>query len=108
MDIDSYTIEAAKTAIYPQEWGVAYVTFGLVNEAGEVAGKFKKALRDDGGVLTEERRQAMIDELGDVYWYAANLCKELGVEASEVLERNLEKLRSRAERGTLTGDGDNR
>jgi NTP pyrophosphatase (non-canonical NTP hydrolase) len=111
MDFNDYQVEARSTAIYPDKnelGGLMYVTLGLTNEAGEVAGKLKKVLRDDDGVLTMEKQQQLSQELGDVLWYLAGVASELGVKLSEVAEMNLEKLRSRAARGTLQGSGDNR
>jgi NTP pyrophosphatase (non-canonical NTP hydrolase) len=68
----------------------------------------KKALRDDGGVLTEERRAALAAELGDVLWYAAQLATEAGLDLDEIAEDNLAKLLSRKERNVLQGSGDTR
>ena len=85
-----------------------YPTLGLVGEAGEIAEKIKKMIRDDGGMLTAERRDLLKKELGDVMWYLAQLCTELGFDMDEVANHNLEKLFSRKDRGKLTGDGDTR
>jgi len=87
---------------------VIYPALGLAGEAGEVCNKTKKILRDDGGRMTEEKRTQLIDELGDVLWYVANLATDLGVTLDEVARINLAKLNSRKERGTITGSGDNR
>jgi NTP pyrophosphatase (non-canonical NTP hydrolase) len=87
---------------------IVYPTLGLVNEAGELAGKVKKIFRDRGGVVSDDDRRALTLELGDVLWYLAELCTQLGVSLDDVATANLEKLRSRAERGTLAGDGDDR
>lgn len=88
--------------------GLNYTLLGLGNEAGEVLGKLKKMYRDDGGVLTHERQEAMTDELGDVLWYFARACEELGIDPDNVAYRNIAKLRDRAARGTLQGSGDQR
>lgn len=87
---------------------IVYPTLGLVNEAGEVAGKVKKIFRDRGGVISEEDRVALTLEMGDVLWYLSELCSQLGVSLEAVAERNVEKLSGRAQRGTLRGDGDDR
>lgn len=87
---------------------IVFPTLGLVNEAGEVAGKVKKIFRDQGGVVTDAHREALTLELGDVLWYLAELCTQLGIELADVAEANLVKLRGRTERGTLAGDGDTR
>jgi len=104
-----YQEACAKTAIYPgrgELYGLIYVALGLSGEAGELANKVKKILRDAKTV--EEVRAALTDELGDVLWYAARLASELNTSFSEVARRNIEKLQSRAARGKVTGDGDNR
>jgi NTP pyrophosphatase (non-canonical NTP hydrolase) len=111
MDFNYYQTEAAKTAIYPgggTASGFMYVTLGLLSEAGEVAGAAKRILRDDGGEMTEERRKQLIMEVSDCVWYISQICTELGVTFQEVAHRNLVKLNSRKERGTLGGSGDNR
>ena len=87
---------------------IVYPTLGLANEAGEVAGKIKKIFRDKGGVIGEGEREALKGELGDVLWYLAQICTELGLTLGEVADANLEKLASRQQRGTLYGDGDTR
>jgi NTP pyrophosphatase (non-canonical NTP hydrolase) len=81
---------------------------GLTGEAGEVADKVKKVLRDRDGVFDLERREAIKLELGDVLWYVAQLSSELGFELNEVAEANLNKLASRAKRGQIKGSGDER
>jgi NTP pyrophosphatase (non-canonical NTP hydrolase) len=87
---------------------IVYPTLGLVNEAGELAGKVKKIFRDKGGVVSEEDRQALKYELGDVLWYMAQIATELNIDLQEVADANLEKLFSRLERGKIQGDGDYR
>lgn len=110
-DFDTYQQEAAKTAIYPgrgEAGGLLYAVLGLTNEAGEVAGKVKKMLRDDDGVLTDERKEAILAECGDVLWYLSEIASNLDHPLSWVAWSNLDKLKSRQERGTLGGDGDTR
>lgn len=85
---------------------IVYPTLGLVNEAGEVAGKVKKIFRDKGGQIGEEERQALKGELGDVLWYLAQICTELDLTLEEVATYNLEKLFDRLDRGVIRGDGD--
>lgn len=106
MDIDVYQKTARTTAIYKQP--IIYPTLGLAGEAGECAEKVKKLLRDDEGILTEERKALLVKEIGDCVWYIANLAADIDVKLSDVLKINLEKLLSRKERGALQGDGDNR
>jgi len=87
---------------------IVYPTLGLINEAGEVAGKIKKIFRDRNGEITEADRQALKDELGDVLWYLTQICTNLGLTLEEVAEANLDKLFSRQARGVIGGDGDKR
>lgn len=108
-DMNQYMREAITTAIYPSKGdNLYYPTLGLVGEAGEVAEKVKKVMRDDDGVLTSGKRREIVAELGDILWYVAAMCYELGYDMSAVAEMNLSKLRGRQERGTLQGSGDER
>jgi NTP pyrophosphatase (non-canonical NTP hydrolase) len=81
---------------------------GLVGEAGEVAEKYKKIIRDKAGKITPEDAQEIIKELGDVLWYVAVLADYLGMPLEAVAEANLQKLSSRKARGVQAGSGDNR
>lgn len=106
---DIYQQESRKTwGLVHMDHPLVYPTMGLVNEAGEVAGKVKKIFRDGGGEVTERDRQALKKELGDVLWYLAQICTELDLSLAEVAEANLEKLFDRLERGAIRGDGDHR
>jgi NTP pyrophosphatase (non-canonical NTP hydrolase) len=87
---------------------IVYPTLGLVNEAGELAGKVKKIFRDKNGVVSEQDREALKYELGDVLWYLAQIATELNLSLDEVAQANIEKLMSRLERGTIKGEGDYR
>jgi NTP pyrophosphatase (non-canonical NTP hydrolase) len=108
VELSEYQRLARRTAQYPREAWLTYPALGLAGEAGEVAEHAKKAIRDDGGVLSDERRTAMSKELGDVLWYVAQLASELGLELDEIAQANLEKLLSRQRRGVLSGSGDER
>ncbi len=108
MELSDYQRLSRRTAEYPRETWLSYPALGLAGEAGEVAEHAKKALRDDGGTVSAERRAAMAKELGDVLWYVAQLASELGLELEEIAEGNLEKLLSRQRRGVLSGSGDDR
>ena len=103
MTFNEYQEEAKKTAIYPTEYRLVYPTLGLTGEAGEVAEKVKKMVRD-GKLDTDGLKK----ELGDVLWYLAALASDLGVTLEEVAADNVAKLRSREERGVIGGSGDNR
>lgn len=106
---NEYQSRALETAIYPN-MGVNFVypALGLVGEAGEVADKLKKVIRDNDGVLTDDVRDAVAKELSDVCWYVAVLAYELDYSLDEIFDMNLTKLASRKERGVLAGSGDNR
>jgi NTP pyrophosphatase (non-canonical NTP hydrolase) len=109
MTFEEYQIEARKTAIYPdKDNNFIYPTLGLAGEAGEVAEKIKKVLRDNQGIVSEEKKIEITKELGDVLWYVANLSQELGISLDEVAQKNIEKLKSRQQRDELHGSGDNR
>ena len=108
-DFNTYQTESRKTwGIIPMNHPVVYPTMGLVNEVGEIAGKIKKIFRDQDGQITEEDRQSLKKELGDVLWYLTQICTELYLTLEEVAETNITKIFSRQERGKLGGDGDNR
>ena len=107
MTFDDYQRQSRKTAIYPAAGHpVVYPALGLANEAGEVAGKVKKMLRDDDMRLTDERREALLGELGDVLWYLAQVATELELKLEDIAVANLAKLSSRMDRGVIKGDGD--
>jgi NTP pyrophosphatase (non-canonical NTP hydrolase) len=109
MELSDFQTRSRATAVYPQAGAnLLYPTLGLCGEAGEVAEKVKKMVRDDAGVLTDERRAALAAELGDVLWYVAQVATEAGLELDAIAAANLEKLASRAQRGTLSGSGDRR
>jgi len=109
MDFNEYQSKSRLTAKYPAiGHAIVYPTLGLVNEAGEVAGKIKKIFRDKGGEISDETRSALQAELGDVLWYLAQLCTELDLPLEKVAEANIVKLYDRLERGAIHGEGDNR
>lgn len=112
MKMNDYQDATMSTALYPGAnegtvEAVVYCALGL-GEVGEIQGKIKKIIRDDSGVITPEKREAIYGELGDALWYLARLSAELGYPLSNVAEANLAKLQSRRERGVVTGSGDNR
>ncbi|MFN2134700.1 MAG: nucleoside triphosphate pyrophosphohydrolase family protein [Candidatus Promineifilaceae bacterium] len=108
-NFDTYQSESRKTWSYiPMNHAIVYPTMGLVNEAGEVAGKVKKIFRDRGGEITDADRESLKQELGDVLWYLAQIATDLDLSLQEIAEANLVKLFSRLERGQIQGDGDNR
>ena len=109
MELNAYQSAARKTAAYPDIGrNPIYPTLGLSGEAGEVADKVKKVIRDQSGVFDAPTREAIKLELGDVLWYVAQLAGELGYDLDQVAQANLDKLASRAVRGRISGSGDSR
>jgi len=109
MTFAEYQKDSRRTAIYPDlNSNYVYPTLGLAGESGEVADKIKKIIRDKGGIISDEDRQEMKKELGDVLWYVAQIATELKIDLEDVAQTNLEKLLSRLERNKIGGSGDNR
>tara|TARA_Y100000768_G_C23914929_1_gene651884 strand:+ start:592 stop:963 length:372 start_codon:yes stop_codon:yes gene_type:complete len=100
-----YQRKAKETAIFPADKALEYLSLGLVGEAGEVANKVKKLIRDKK-VLHDTT--VISSEIGDVLWYCAMLADYLDVNLGKIMDDNLDKLKSRKQRGTLGGTGDNR
>ena len=104
-----YQEKACETAIFPKNKAMEYLTLGLTGEAGEIANKVKKFIRD--GAVKDEYLAKRIQigyEIGDVLWYCAVLAKEMEMNLGHIMENNLQKLADRKKRGTLSGSGDNR
>ena len=101
MTADFYEMKAGQTAIFPKNQALEYLALGLTSEAGEVAGKVKKLIRD--GTQSD-----VASEIGDVLWYCAMLASEVNVSLGKIMENNLEKLNDRKQRGKLQGSGDTR
>jgi len=104
-----YQEKACETAIFPKNKAMEYLTLGLTGEAGEIANKVKKFIRD--GAVKDEYLAKRIEigyEIGDVLWYCAVLAEELDMNLGHIMENNLQKLADRKKRGTLSGSGDNR
>ena len=108
MNFNDYQQMVEDTALYPEDQEVIYPALGLNGEAGEVADKIKKVIRDKGGEYSNEDRWEIVKELGDVLWYIVALGKDLGYDLDEIAEANYDKLRSRLDRGVVAGSGDNR
>jgi len=109
-EFDEYQRLAKKTAIYEKnkEMDKFYPFLGLAEEAGEVLGQAKRIIRDDEGVLTEERKNRIIKELGDLIWYASAVCNEMNISFSEVANINLTKLFRRKAENKIHGSGSDR
>lgn len=108
MELNEYQKRALETALYPKEEKIVYPTLGLIGEAGEVAEKVKKVIRDNNRDFSAEKRLELAKELGDVLWYISALANDLGYTLEEIGELNNKKLSSRKERGVINGNGDNR
>ncbi|MFM8526089.1 MAG: nucleoside triphosphate pyrophosphohydrolase family protein [Cyanobacteriota bacterium] len=109
MDLNDYQRLSRATARYPEAGAnPIYPTLGLCGEAGEVADKVKKVLRDREGVFDAEVLASLRLELGDVLWYVAQLATELKLDLRDIAAANLEKLSSRAARNVISGSGDHR
>lgn len=117
MNLKEYSAFAPTTAIFPKDVALVYLTLGLTNEAGEVAGKIKKIIRDGNqstmdvlsGVIDDQSaKEKLSAELGDVFWYLVNLCVLVDLDPEQILQDNHDKLKSRQERNALGGSGDNR
>ena len=109
MDFKTYQKKARLTAQYPNLGSNnIYPTLGLVGEAGEVAEKVKKVIRDKKGIFDEESKKGIKKELGDVLWYLSNLCNEFEFELEDIAIQNLKKLKLRVAKGSISGSGDDR
>lgn len=96
MNFEEYQEAARKTALYPRRMeNLEYPTLGLAGEAGEVANIVKKIQRDNAGVITDDTREKLKDELGDVLWYISSCADELGLTLAEIAEYNVGKLAKR-------------
>ena len=107
-DLDMYQQVAKTTAIYPREQAIIYPTLGLTGEAGEVANKVKKIIRDGTNKNNENLVQEISAEIGDCLWYISVLADDIGVKLSDIANSNLEKLENRKKKGTIHGSGDDR
>jgi NTP pyrophosphatase (non-canonical NTP hydrolase) len=111
LDFDMYQSRAKETAIYPGRGkllGLLYATIGLTGEAGELANKVKKILRDSNGSITDETKEAIAGEIGDTLWYCATICDELDLRMAKVANDNIIKLANRKFLGKISGEGDKR
>jgi len=108
MELNEYQKQALSTAVYPLDSEIIYPALGLCGEAGEVAEKIKKVLRDGGSFTNPKTVVAIAKELGDVLFYIAAIADNLGLTMDDVGNINLEKLRMRRKANTLKGNGDDR
>ena len=108
MTFEEYQKEARKTAVFPEHRGLEYTALGLTGEAGEVADKVKKVIRDNDGYCDQSRKEELAKELGDVMWYMSMVSDQLGIKLEDIAKMNVGKLKERQTKGTLKGSGDNR
>lgn len=113
ISFDPYQLATSETAIYPEAnqgtpAAINYCLVGAAGEIGEIMNKWGKAIRDNDSQLDYDQRKDMTKEAGDVVWFLTRAVDEMGFSMEVVLQENLAKLRSRKERGVLSGSGDNR
>ena len=110
IDFTTYQKQAMTTAIYPAKGtgNYTYPALGLAGETGEVCEKLKKTIRDDGGIISPERKAWIEKELGDVLWYVAALATELQLDLGVIAQKNLDKLSARMRNNAIHGEGDAR
>ena len=107
-DLDMYQKVAKSTAIYPREQAIIYPTLGLTGEAGEVANKVKKIIRDGSNKDNDNLVSEIKAEIGDCLWYIAVLADDFNIKLSDIASANIEKLANRKKKGTIHGSGDTR
>ena len=107
-DFNAYQRSASRTAIYPDEHRILYPALGLAGEAGEVANKVKKLIRDGPDGRPDDWREQIASEIGDVLWYCAALATDLNLTLGMIAAQNEKKLSARKQAGTLGGSGDTR
>lgn len=106
LTFDEYNSNARKTAVYPDagsgnKMSLTYTILGLNGEAGEVAEVMKKQMRGQRFTTDKEFRESLMDELSDVLWYLAAVCRELNIPLSTIAKHNINKLQKRRDEGTL-------
>lgn len=108
MQLNQYQEKALETATFAQDLKIIYPALGLNGEAGEVAEKVKKVLRDNNREFSADKRLEIAKELGDCLWYIATLAHNIGYTLEDVAQININKLSSRKQRNMISGNGDNR
>jgi NTP pyrophosphatase (non-canonical NTP hydrolase) len=108
MKFSEYEQTAKETAIYPSTHRILYPALGMAGEAGEVANKVKKIIRDGVDAQPEDWRTQLAGEIGDVLWYCAALAHDINIPLSVIAAQNRDKLLARKEKGTIQGSGDDR
>jgi len=108
MDFNKYQETAVETAIYPDTHRILYPALGMAGEAGEVANKVKKIIRDGPENMPDDWKDQLASEIGDVLWYCAALANDLGMPLALIAAQNRDKLLERKQKGTISGSGDKR
>ena len=108
MKFEEYEEIVKQTAVYPKTHKILYPALGMAGEAGEVANKVKKIIRDGVTNQPKDWREQLASEVGDVLWYCAAIAQALNMPLAVIASKNKDKLLSRKERGTLSGSGDTR
>jgi len=111
LTFDDYSNAAKRTALIPprEPESFYYGALGLAGEAGEIANKIKKVIRDNDGMFDSRLHGEVIaQELGDVLWYLWYMAEVCGFTLDQVAAMNIQKLQDRKDRGVISGSGDNR
>jgi NTP pyrophosphatase (non-canonical NTP hydrolase) len=108
MDFNKYQETAVETAIYPSTHRILYPALGMAGEAGEVANKVKKIIRDGPENMPDDWKDQIASEIGDVLWYCAALSNDIGIPLALIAAQNRDKLLARKQKGTIQGSGDKR
>ncbi len=111
MDFNEYQILSSRTATFEGkvgEYKLMYLCLGLAGESGEVIEKIKHVIRDQEGVITDDKREGIKRELGDVLWYIAQLARTCDLTFDDVAQTNIAKLADRHKRGVIRSEGDSR
>ncbi len=111
MDFNEYEEKASETAVFNDrttEYKLMYLALGVAGEAGEVAEKIKKVMRNDNGIVSDEKRESIKSEVGDVLWYLSQLSRELGFTIEDAAQANMRKITDRKSRDVIRSEGDNR
>lgn len=110
MTLNEYQTEALVTAVNSGDdmRDLAHWVLGVTGEAGEIAEKVKKIIRDQNGEVDDEAKAALAKEIGDVLWYLATLADHLGCKFDDIGVANIAKLRDRQARNKISGSGDDR
>ena len=97
LTFNDYQKTARETAIYKD--GIFYPVLGLCGESGEVADKIKKIYRDNNGIISEDNKEQLVKEMGDVLWYLTAVAAIKGFTLEDIWQHNVENLEARREAG---------